>query len=351
MEKRKRPWGVFWQQDGKRKSKYFETEKAQISFATKLERMFKGDESKFISGDEYRDWQKFKDATHGIDLDVLIDCWNRFGQGDGGEIIGNVIPRFKEEKFAMRISADMRTQYKNHLRRFNDAFRARRMDLVTPADLFDWIHSLPYAPVTKKNHRKTIRALYNWAQARGICRTNPAILVADEKEERDIEVMTVEDGSTLFEANKNSKAIGRLALEAFGMLRYTSAKRLVFSDINWTEKGITLPASKLKTGRRTYIDGHSDNLWQWLDYAPTECWSMSERNYQEEKCRMFSRAGVRHPHNVLRHSACTYHYAAYKNPGLTAALMAHTNLRTMEQFYRGRATQADGLRWFNIRPQ
>jgi len=336
---RKRPYGIFWIEDGKRRSKYFATEKERQVFSRSIGSPM---------DPAYREWIEFRRRTEGVPLQDILNCWAMYGQGDGGEIVENLIEQFKEEKWAMGISDDMKTQYKNHLSRFVKSFGTHRMDTVTPMELSRWLRSLPYSPVTRKNHRKSIRSLYNWAADRGYCRKNPAKIVKDETVVSDIEIISVEDCRKLFEANVGSHAIGRLALEAFGLLRYSSAKRLRPGDINWEERGITLPAAQLKTSRRTYVDGHPDNLWGWMHYAPKECWTMSERRYQEEKRKMFIRSGVKHPKNVLRHSACTYHYAAFKNPGLTASLMAHTNLRTMEQFYRGRATQSDGVAYFEI---
>jgi integrase len=336
---RKLPHGAFWVEDGKRRSKYFATEKERKAFAKTINSPM---------DPAFQEWIELRRRTEGIPLQDILNCWETFGKGSGGEFVESLIEPFKEEKWALGVCADVKTQYKNHLERFRGRFGKRRMDTVTPTEIFKWLQSLPYAPVTRKNHRRTIKGFYNWASDRGHCRTNPAKIVKDEAVVTDIEIMSVEDCRKLFEANVDSPAIGRLALEAFGLLRYSSAKRLRPQDINWEERGITLPAAQLKTSRRTYVDAHPDNLWGWLHYAPKECWTMSERIYQAEKRYMFIRSGVKHPKNVLRHSACTYHYAAFKNPGLTASLMAHTNLRTMEQFYRGRATQSDGVAYFEI---
>jgi hypothetical protein len=346
------PFGVYWTKDGKRQSKFLKSESDQIRFAKEIASDLEkyGSDSLTWNRQELSEWSRFKADYPDTSIRDLLDCWKRFGNLETRKTISELIPQFKREKIAKGVSADTQTAYKNHLGRFSRNFGSRLIDSVKPGPLFDWLQSLPFGPVTRSNHRKTVRTFYSWANLRGYATSNPAKLVEDEKVVKEIEILTVEEGRQFFAANRDTVAIGRLALEAFGLFRYSSAKRLLPSDINWSEKGITLPAAQIKTARRKYVDGHPDNLWQWLEFAPVECWKLPERQYQEEKRFAFMRAEIAHPKNCLRHSACTYHYAAFKNPGLTASLMAHTNLATMEQFYRGRATHTEGLDWFGIVP-
>ena len=168
----------------------------------------------------------------------------------------------------------------------------------------------------------------------------------------EIEVLTLKETAELFAyAEKNyAELVPRLALEAFAGLRFSSAFRLERGDINFADKGIHLPAHKLKTGRRHYIDGLPANLWKWLALETPATWSMTPRNYRRLKSEVFDRAGVRHPANCLRHSFCTFHVAAFKNPGLTATLLCHRNQSLLWSNYNGRAKQADGIAYFKLAP-
>lgn len=55
-------------------------------------------------------------------------------------------------------------------------------------------------------------------------------------------------------------------------------------------------------------------------------------------------------HNCLRHSFATYHLAGFKEAKLTAYLMTKTSLQSLQNDYRGRATEADGRAWFEVVP-
>lgn len=55
-------------------------------------------------------------------------------------------------------------------------------------------------------------------------------------------------------------------------------------------------------------------------------------------------------HNVLRHSFATYHLAACKDAAKTAVLLTHRNPSMLYQFYKGRASEAEGKAYFEIGP-
>jgi hypothetical protein len=59
-------------------------------------------------------------------------------------------------------------------------------------------------------------------------------------------------------------------------------------------------------------------LWAWLKHVGDAMWNkVTEGNYDKLKGDAFIRADVTNPGNGLRHSAVSYHMAAFKNPGLS----------------------------------
>jgi integrase len=165
-------------------------------------------------------------------------------------------------------------------------------------------------------------------------------------------VLSVADVQKLFETatRLRPQVCAKLALEAFAGLRFSSAARLVKADVNFKDKGITLPAAKIKTRRRHYIDGLPPNLWRWLRVASPEAWTLTERQYLTLKGEAFTLAGVTNPGNVLRHSFCSYHVAANKDAARTAVILCHANPSMLYQHYKGRATEKDARSYFCIKP-
>jgi hypothetical protein len=81
----------------------------------------------------------------------------------------------------------------------------------------------------------------------------------------------------------------------------------------------------MRTPRRHYIDGLPDNFRDWMALATEKTWSLTPRMYMKRKSDLFVAAGVPYPKNCLWHSACTYHVAAFKDPGKTATMLCHTS--------------------------
>lgn len=120
------------------------------------------------------------------------------------------------------------------------------------------------------------------------------------------------------------------------------------ADVNFADKGITLPAAKLKTRKRHYIDGLPENLWSWLNAAPEEAWTLTERQYLALKSEVFRLAEVENPGNVLRHSFCSYHIALHKDAARTAVILCHSSPSTLYQHYKGRASASAALQYFGL---
>src|SRR5690606_11556432 len=120
----------------------------------------------------------------------------------------------------------------------------------------------------------------------------------------EVGILTVDATAHLFafalRSERHTACVGRLALEAFVGLRFSSGCRLEKSDINFADRGILLPKAKIKTKKRHYIDQLPDQVWEWLKVTPAACWDLTARQYMELKSNLFIEAGVPHPHNCLR---------------------------------------------------
>lgn len=184
------------------------------------------------------------------------------------------------------------------------------------------------------------------------CSFNPASEIELRNDGGDVGLLSVEDTEKLlaYALKHYAEIVPRLALECFAGLRYSSAHRIERSDINFVDRGILLLAKKRKTGRRHYIDGLPDNLFDWLKLETPATWALTERQYMRLKSACFKDGKIPDPHNCLRHGFCTYHVAAFKNSGLTATILCHRNQGLLWSTYNGRATQPDGKRYFELWP-
>lgn len=266
------------------------------------------------------------------------------------------------EKLPGPVSADTYRQKKHKLTLFKEQFGHLTLDAVTGADVKDWIDDFEgvEAEATFNNYRKHVRTLFQIYVDKGVLRRNPVDDVKKKDDSIDeVGINQPHEVAKLFAfalaSDKFRKAIGRLALEAFAGLRFSSGCRLEKHEINFADRGILLPRSKIKTGkatgRRHFIDQLPDNLWDWLAVTPDECWSLTPRQYMELKSTLFTDAGVPHPRNCLRHNFCTYHLRLHTNPGRTATILCHRNQDELWGHYAGIGTHGKGVLYFQITPK
>jgi len=242
-------------------------------------------------------------------------------------------------------------QIKKKLGRLTNAHGSSQLGAVTTDDVRAWLAGLEFEPWTVKDHLKVVSTFWRRARLEKWCAEDITEPITPPKiEAEEINILTVAETAKLFEKNAGLPVVGRLALEAFGGLRFSSAARLLDADLKRSQKGIELPGRRHKSGRRHYIDGMPANLWAWIKATPAACWTMTERQYLEAKHDAFVRAGVTSTQNCLRHSFGTYHVAAFKDAGKTAVLMQHTSPVMLYRHYKGNATRKDGVAYFKILP-
>ncbi|MDQ5979437.1 MAG: integrase/recombinase XerC [Verrucomicrobiota bacterium] len=354
-ERTNAPHFLHWQEDGKRHAAAYESPSAREKAAKALaeKRNAHGADVLTFDPKEWRTWLSFKNAVGEVDPLQVAHEWlaERKKAGVVASItIREASARYLESRKKDGIAKGTLTHAKMDMARFVAAFGDRLLAL-TPDDIRTWLAALPFAPVTKRNHYKRVSAFYVWARLEGLASVNPCESVrSPARVSDDVTVLSADDAKKLFRTARRRlpQVCARLALEAFAGLRFSSAARIVKADINFADKGITLPAAKLKTRKRHYIDGLPENLWKWLRSAPAEAWAMTERQYLTLKGDAFRLAGVHNPGNVLRHSFCSYHVAQHKDAARTAVILCHANPSTLYQHYKGRATAADAARFFGI---
>lgn len=349
---RPKPYAVQWRVDGKRKTRFFAVKKRRDGFAKMLGKDVEksGRDAARLTPADIRSNAAWPAAFPGVTLEQVLACWQRFG-GIGRVQIPAAVAAFlaaKEKEGVAKVSLG---HWKPVYKRFVAAIGDVPVSSVTREQCAEWIAGLPMAAQSKQTHLTRIKQLFRWLVQTRQLALNPCDgLKAPKVVQDEVEVLTVEQGVALFaKATGDTREVfGRLALEAFAGLRFSSASVISGADIATEAKGVTIPAAKIKTRRRQYIDGLPENLWAWLVWSKPDTWKLTARQYANAKARAFGLDA--HPHNCLRHSFATYHVAAHKDVSRTAAVLCHTSPAMLFRHYKGRATEADGLAWFKISP-
>ena len=345
-------------EDGGRKAKAFTTEKAREKFARALmaarERI--GRQALSFDAEEWAQWLRFKDVVGAVDPLTVAREWLAWRRGE----TGGAMPCADAADMYLRAGETdeepARTRRKRlYLGRWLAFAGSLRLAAVEPGRVREWLDLLHgregFEPVTVKGHRKILSAFFRWCIRERLCAHNPCEAAPGPRVvNEEVTVMPVADGVRLFAANAEQPVAARMALEAFGGVRFSHAGRLAREELDFERRGIVLAAAKHKSRRRGYLEGLPDNLWAWLAAAPAETWEMSPCQYMHAKSAAFRRAGVVNAGNVLRHSFGSYFLAWTNDAMKTAEKMQHTTPKTLYHFYKGAVNAADAERWFAICP-
>lgn len=380
------PYGVMWRERVwdeatkrevvQRKSEFFEHEKDRDARATELAAQRREGRMATASRAEVEEFRAFRAAIGSTPWQDVVAGWRYSMMKDGmtrcevtvEQAVNKHLLEMKPPEVAKGakptpgpVSIDTYRQKKHKLTLFAEQFGSLALDQVSGGEVEDWINDFPevQSEATFNNYRKHIRTLFQIYVEKGTLRRNPL----DDVQKRDDSIDEVgvnqpHEIAKLFAFALGSKkfkvAIGRLALEAFAGLRFSSGCRLEKHEINFADRGILLPKGKIKTGKKTgrrhYIDNLPENLWAWLDATPDECWDLTPRQYLELKSTLFTEADVPHPRNCLRHNFCTYHLRLHQNPGRTATILCHRNQDELWDHYAGIGTHGKGVLYFDITP-
>lgn len=349
------PFAVQWRVDGKRKTKTFPTKEARETFASTLARDVKlhGVTAYRLNEDEARAWRSFVARVGDANLEDIANHWLASVRKTSSANVKQAFAGYLKEKEAEGISEGAQSHIKKWVGRFVDGFGDRDAAAITREDVSGWVRSLDCAPATRRGHLIKLRSFFSWLIECDKLEKNPCAGVKSPKLiDAEVGIYTLEQGCALFEKNAGQprELLGRMALEAFAGLRFSSAQKITAADIKFAERGIVLPAASIKTERRQFIDGLPDNLWEWLKWSQPENWTMTPRQYLEAKSLARVRADLPEIRNALRHSFCSYHIAAHKDASRTSVILCHTSPAMLWRHYRGNATEADGLAWFKILP-
>jgi len=379
---RPHPFGVQWREKvwdaalnagtggerTKTNTEFFDTAEKRDARAAALRKQRKSGAIRTATRGEIEEWQAFKAAVSGTPWQEVVAGWRSFLMQNGlKECTVTVDDAVKAELARAtalstttppQMSRDTLRQKKHKLELFAEQFGHLRINQVTAPAVEDWIDDFDEVETeaTFNNYRKHVRAMLQPYVDDGTLRRNPIDGVKQRDDSTgEVGILAVDAAAHLFafalKSDRYRACVGRLALEAFAGLRFSSGCRLERSDVNFADKGILLPKHKIKTKKRHYIDNLPDQVWAWLEVTPDECWDLTPRQYMELKSNLFVEAGVPHPHNCLRHSFCTYDVAAHKNPGRTAYILCHRNQDLLWTRYKGNATEVDGKRYQSITPQ
>lgn len=257
---------------------------------------------------------------------------------------------------------DLRTR----LRRFVDVFGNRPIADIRAEEIQEWLYSdRTITDLTRRNSYALLSVFFSFAIGRRSKRQptaqpyrvdNPIESVARPEFTREPPgILTVEQADALLaKAHETERELGLLPYVTLGLfcgIRTAELAALNWDDVNFRKRQVTIPARIAKKRRLRNIP-IPDNAMAWLASYQGRKGPIAPPNSAHKLVRLARAAGVEPwPHNALRHSFGSYHFALTENAPETAARLGHKGDDILFEHYRALADKDDARRYFAILPQ
>lgn len=300
-------------------------------------------------------------------LNTAVSYFLKHANPAGGKrTLAEVAKEFLKSREVMGVRSRTLTQYESYLRTISERFGPQPIHEVRRGEIEDWLSESEWSKRTRNNYVSTLSTLFLFARDRDYCTENPA-----EKVPRAIlddtppGILTLKETAALLEIarHKDPEMLAYVAIGLFAGLRRSELCALEWSEIDREARTIEVKGVKAKTRQRRIVS-ISDALSAWLAIAPNTLRPTPSRNedvcgerlknlYSEERDE--SGAVQREaivspwPHNALRHSFGSYHYAKHRDENQTAAEMGNSPAMVFRH-YRAVVTPDIATKFWNLLP-
>lgn len=241
------------------------------------------------------------------------------------------------------------------------------MDEIEREDVARWLEAGGWSPKTRNGYLGDVRACFEWAVREGLCAVNPAREIAKAKlGDGEIGTLTVGQCELLLRGAMNKpEMMGFIVLGLFGGLRPAEIQRLDWSAVDLDEGTVIVAGKQAKTRRRRVVDlGVNACAWLRAGVPAVPLTGAICGRYWDARWRMFRRSlgwavgtgerGVKEtlrpgdrewgrlgewPHNALRHTYASMHYAMWQDEAKLQAQMGHESAAMLHRHYRALKTR------------
>ncbi|MCW5555428.1 MAG: tyrosine-type recombinase/integrase [Verrucomicrobiae bacterium] len=269
--------------------------------------------------------------------------------------VADAVEQFLQVKRVKKRRHRTITNLVSRLNKLVRAYGDRLVSEITMEHLEGLMNGCDYGAISQNHYRTTFRSFFGWCRKRKYCTSNPAedIEVADV-DDRDPEILTLDQAKALLQAayqHKEGVLAPFVVLGLFCGLRPAEIGRLKWKMVNLTAKIITVTGGAAKKRKRRHVELCS-NVVEWL--TPMIGNRIMPKNFRRHFDAVRRLAGFRGsvshqqaddallawPHDAIRHTAISCHFAAFEDEGKTAK-WAGQSVDVMHNHYKGLVIKAD----------
>ncbi|GAA5139247.1 hypothetical protein GCM10023213_19620 [Prosthecobacter algae] len=319
---------------------------------------------------------KLKDA--GATLTEAAEFFLKHGVTKESISFGAMVQRFLNDKYEHSTPRYHR-QLKVSLGALKNELESRPANEIRGQDIERWLKRNKWAPKTWVNYLGDASALFSWGIKKGYLSLNPCAEVAKPKlGDGEIGTLTVEQCELLLRAAvKDPQVIGFVVLGLYAGLRPAEIARLDWSAVDLEAATVVVAGSQAKTRRRRIVD-LSENAVAWLKASGLKLEGKITGKWWDGRWRVFrSKLGWdagnsgdglsrnerkkarkdpepapfgRWPHNALRHTYASMHYAMHQNEAQLQTQMGHESAAMLHRHYRALKTKTDASKFWALKP-
>jgi integrase len=271
-----------------------------------------------------------------------------------GVEIGEAVAMCLQDKEAEGDSPRTLQSLRSVLLRFAAHNSGKLLGDLGTSEATDFVDSLDISLRTRLGYLSDLRTLFSWGLQKGLIEVNPVVaampgratrkrIMLTKRSRRKEQVLRPQDCAKLIrwvEGNDPKLLVYPVLCLFAGLRPEREAPGMFWDDI--TLEHITVDARIAKDGETRIIEPLTPNLVEWIRAIRGTCKSpLPLRNLRRRWERAREVLGRDWPHDAMRHSYASYHFAMYRDAGLTAKNLGHPSPTLLRKDYNNAVTRAE----------
>ena len=233
---------------------------------------------------------------------------------------------------------------------------------VKTADAVAFVDGMDISLRTRLGYLGDLRTFCSWAVNKGLLKENPVIaampgkttrkrIMLTKRSRRKEQVLSVEDCEKLIrwvEVNDPGLLVYPMLCLFAGLRPELEATGIDWVDVKTSH--ITVDASIAKDGETRIIEPLAPNLVEWIKVIGSSGLNPLPLRNLKRRWERAREVIENWPHDAMRHSYASYHFAMYRDVGLTAKNLGHPNPTLLRKHYNNAVTRSEAKRFWSIAP-
>jgi len=307
---------------------------------------------------------KARCADLGGSLPEAVEFWARHGKTLRERLLmPEVLKQFLDEKHEAGRSARYRMQLGVSLGPLCAGLATVQACDVTREHITRWLRGNAWAPKTVNNYLGDARALFVWAQKRGLVTVDPCAGI-ERSTTTAGEIQAIKVGqchAMLVRALTMPVVMPYLVIAMFGGVRPEEIQKLSWREVDLEGRTVIVLGRTSKTRQRRVVN-LTENAVAWIKAGQPEkegmiCprgWRNIWQRFRRESGYIVPRSPKTNVmpwvHDGLRHTFASNHYAMHEDEAKLQVQMGHESAAVLHQHYRALTTRVDAAKFWDLWP-